>query len=719
MKLLTVTTLYPNAATPAHGVFVENRLDAWRRFSGGEARVVAPVPWFPFKARIFGAYGRHAAAPAAERRRDVEIVHPRYFLPPKIGMSYAPTALARAIGRAARAIVKDGYDFDVLDAHYLYPDGVAAVWAARELGKPVVLTARGSDVTLLATFPRQREMILDAVRRADAVVCVAAALKADLVRLGAPDEKIVVLRNGVDLEKFRPLDREEVRKRMNLAGPVVASVGRLIDRKGHDVVVKALASMPGATLLVVGEGPDGPRLKSLAKRFRLEDRVRFLGRLDHEALAEIYNAADALALASTREGWPNVLLEAMACGTPAVAADAGGSAEAVSTTAAGRIVAERTPDAFAAALRDVIATADRAATRAYAAAHSWDETSRGLATLYLDVAERRRRRRRVRYRPLLAGWTQKPRLIFTVDTEEEFDWSGFDPAAHRVSRPKDIDRLQSLCGAFGVKPLYFVTYPLMNDAEVVGYFRRLAEEGKADLGLHLHQWNTPPIAGYAGEYYSWQCNLPVATHLEKLRELAAAFERAFGFKPVSHRAGRYGVAPETYHDLAEAGVRFDFSPSAAFDFSARGGPDFSAVANDPFVVETENGDVLTTPVCGALSLRGGRTFLRYDGGPGLNESRRRSRLRRLTAPFRLSCEHARLSELASLTRHLERTKTPVLTFSLHSTTMSPGGNPYSPDAAAVDAQLALIRRYLEFFTKDFGGELISLSDLADLYGAAR
>jgi hypothetical protein len=567
---------------------------------------------------------------------------------------------------------------------------------------------------LLATYPRQREMILDAVRRADAIVCVAAALKSDLVTLGAPAEKIAVLRNGVDLGRFRPLDRKAIRKRMNLAGPVVASVGHLIDRKGHDIVIGALKELPGATLLIAGEGSEESRLKSLASRLGVADRTRFLGSLDHEALAEIYNAADALALASRREGWPNVLLEAMACGTSAVAAEAGGSAEVVSTQAAGRIVKERTPGAFAAALTDVIATADRAATRAHAEAHSWDETSKGLDALYSDVAERRRRRRAVSWRPLLADRPQKPNLIFTVDTEEEFDWSGFEPAAHRVSRPKDIDRLQQLCGEFGVKPLYFITFPLMNDAEIVGYFRKLAEDGKADLGLHLHQWTTPPIDGFAGEYYSWQSNLPAKVHREKLRALAAAFERAFGFKPVSHRAGRYGVAPETYHDLAAAGVRFDFSPSAIFDFSARGGPDFSAVANKPFIAETENGDVFTTPVCGALAVRGGRTFLKVDAEPGLNE-RHRTYPRRFTAPIRLSCEQARLSELVAMTRHLERQGTPILTFSLHSTTMTAGGNPYSPDEAAVDAQLALIRAFLEFFTKDFGGGFVGLAELSELY----
>lgn len=718
MKLLTVTTLYPNAAAPSHGVFVENRLDAWRRAADGAARVIAPVPWFPSTAKVFGAWARHARAPLAERRRDIDIVHPRYFLAPKVGMDAAPAALARVIEREARAIMGQGYDFDLIDGHYLYPDGVAAVTVASALGKPVVLTARGSDVTLLTNYPKQRAMILDAVQRADAVVCVAAALKDGLVALGAPAEKIVVLRNGVDLNIFKPQDRIAIRRRMGLEGPVIASVGHLIDRKGHDLVIEALAEIPEATLLIAGDGPEERRLKALAQKAGAAARVRFLGRVDHEALVEIYNAADALALASTREGWPNVLLEAMACGTPAVATDAGGSAEVLSANAAGRIVRVRTPNAFATALKGVIAESDRAATRVHAEAHSWEETSIGLSALYRSVLGRRCARAAIHCRPLAVAAGERPKLIFTVDTEEEFDWSDFHSTAHRVSRPAHIDRLQSVCESMGVRPLYFITYPLMIDAEVAGYFRRLSEDGRADLGLHLHQWVTPPTGGFAGEYYSWQSNLPPDIHAAKLSTLVAAFESAFGFRPTAHRAGRYGVSPETYYYLAHAGVTHDFSPSASFDFSARGGPDFSALANEPFVAETAAGDIFVTPVCGARALRGGRAFLKNDGPPGFT-TRHRAYSRRLTAPFRLSCEQARLSELISLTKSLSEAGTPVLTFSLHSTSMTPGGNPYSPDAAAVNAQLDLIRRYLDFFTNDFQGETVALKRLAALYSPAR
>lgn len=715
MKILTITTLYPNAANPSHGVFVENRLDFFRRRSGADVKVIAPVPWFPVNAAVFGAYARYAAAPAAETRRGIEVRHPRYAIPPKVGMTYAASALARVIEREARALIAEGWDFDLIDAHYLYPDGVAAGAAARRLGKPFVMTARGSDVTELARYPRQRRMILDAVLKSDGVVAVAEALKTDLVDLGAPAEKIRVLRNGVDLAMFRPIDRSAARATLKVEGTVLASVGSLIPRKGQDIAIGALARLPDATLIIAGAGPERAALHSRAKELGVASRVRFTGQMRHEALIDVYNAADALILASTREGWPNVLLEAMACGTPAIAADAGGAREVIREAVAGRVLVERSPDAVAAAFRDLLATTDRKATRAYAESHSWDETSDALGGLFADVIDKHARRRAAAMRRSTAPARAKPGLLFTVDAEEEFDWSEFTPETHRAGDPAGLSRLSALCAAHGVRPLHFITYPLIRDAAFAAWFRDEAEKGRADLGLHLHQWATPPRSGYSGEYYSWQMNLPREAHRAKLGALASAFEGAFGFRARAHRAGRYGIAPETYGDLAEAGVRHDFSPCPSFDFSAHGGPDFSGVSNDPFTVDTAAGPVFVTPVCGALAIRGGRTFLPPRGAAGLHGAARRALPRALTAPFRLSCEQARFEELVALTRRLARDGVPVLTFSLHSTTLTPGANAYGPDKAAVDGHLDMIGRYLDFFTKDFGGALLDLAALDALY----
>ncbi len=719
MRILTLTTLYPNAAAPAHGVFVENRLTDFAARSGADIRVVAPVPWFPFSAKWAGKYAAYAAAPRRETRRGIEIAHPRYAIPPKIGMTYAATALARCFEKAGRRLIAEGWDFDLIDAHYLYPDGVAAVRAARSLGKPVVLTARGTDVSLLPSFPRQRRMILDAVVKADAVIAVAQALKDELVALGAPAEKISVLRNGVDLEMFRPLDRDAIRTRMGLSGPVIASVGHLIERKGHHLVIEALKELPGATLLIAGEGEERAGLQTRAETLGVAGRTRFLGAIAHGELAEIYNAADILALASSREGWPNVLLEAMACGTPAVATPVWGNGEVIAAPEAGRLAAERSAPAMAAAIRAALAEPPaRAETRLYAERFSWAETSLGLNRLFAETLDRRRATASVKTRPVPAARADRPRLIVTVDTEEMFDWSRFDKPSYAVAAPEGIDRFQIACASFGARPLYFLTQPVIEDAASAAYFRYLHDRGAADLGLHLHQWTSPPCDGYEGEYYSWQSNLPPEIQAAKLQALAATFERAFAQSARAHRAGRYGVDPGAYAAIAAAGIDLDFSPSPAFDFSRKGGPDFSAMGNAPFIVETVGGDVCVTPVCGAHLVRGLPLALPRRAAPGFSK-RARGFSSPLLAPMRLSPEGASHRDLLALTRRLIADKAPVLTFSLHSTSLTPGATAYARDAQDVDALLETARRYFEFFTKELGGVFISLDELAALYGVNR
>lgn len=385
MKLLTFSTLYPNAAAPSHGVFVENRLRHLVDGGNVESRVVAPVPWFPSRAAAFGRFAEFAKVPARETRSGLEVLHPRYLTVPGIGMYATPMAIALGARGAIARLIREGFDFDAIDAHYLYPDGAAAALLARWFDRPLVVTARGSDVTELPAFAVPRRLILWAAQAADAIITVSASLKRDLRALGADDTKIVVLRNGVDLERFRPIDPAVARERFGLPAGVrvIASVGHLIPRKGHELVIEALASLPDTLLLIAGSGPDLRLLEETAARFGVADRVRFLGQQRHDALPAVYSASDVLVLASSNEGWANVLLESMACGTPVVASDAGGTSEVVTAPEAGTVLPERTAAAIAQGLRALFAALpDRAATRRYAERYSWDETTRGQENLF-------------------------------------------------------------------------------------------------------------------------------------------------------------------------------------------------------------------------------------------------------------------------------------------------------------------------------------------------
>jgi glycosyltransferase involved in cell wall biosynthesis len=313
--------------------------------------------------------------------------HPRYPVIPRIGMSVAPALLFQTAARALRRMLKDGLNFDSIDAHYAYPDGVAAVWLGRLFAKPVVITLRGSDVTQLPDHAVPRALIRRALAGADGLITVSAGLRQQAVaRLGVAPERVRVLRNGVDTTAFRPAERDTARASLGLTRPTLLSVGHLIERKGHHLTIQAMRLLPEFDLMIIGEGPEHARLVSLIAEAGLGPRVRLLGPIAHAQLPVFYTAADAMVLASSREGWANVLLESMACGTPVIASRIPGNPEVVQSAAAGLIVDSNTPEGIAAGVRALFAGLPaRTATRAYAEGFGWDATSQGQLRLFRGI----------------------------------------------------------------------------------------------------------------------------------------------------------------------------------------------------------------------------------------------------------------------------------------------------------------------------------------------
>lgn len=387
--MLTFSTLYPNAAMPRHGLFVEARLRHLLASDQVTSRVIAPVPWFPSQHPKFGQYAVFAKAPRAERRFDIEILHPRFPLLPKVGMIFTPWLMAAAMRPVIRQMLRNGEQFDAIDAHYFYPDGVAAVMLGRTFNKPVVITARGSDLNLISQYALPRRMIQWAAGRAAGLITVCQALKDVLIELGVPGERVTVLRNGVDLKFFQPSqDRAALRRSLKITGTALLSVGNLIESKGHDLIIRALAQLPDTRLLIAGGGDGGESFRNLAQSLGVADRVTFLGSINHEALRDYYGAVDILVLASRREGMANVLLEAMACGTPIVASNVGGTPEVIAAPEAGVLMPERTTAALVNAVKTLQQHyPDRAATRRYAEQFSWDATTQGQLDLFNRVIQ--------------------------------------------------------------------------------------------------------------------------------------------------------------------------------------------------------------------------------------------------------------------------------------------------------------------------------------------
>jgi glycosyltransferase involved in cell wall biosynthesis len=224
-------------------------------------------------------------------------------------------------------------------------------------------------------------MVLRAAQRAAASIAVSAALKDVMVGCGMAAPRITVLRNGVDLARFRVLDHAALRHRLGLEQPTLLSAGNLIELKGHHLVIDALPSLPNWRLVIAGTGALEAALKQQVAQRGLTDRVRFTGALSQQHLIEYYNAADALVLASSREGMPNVVLEALACGLPVIATAVGGVPEILGA-GAGQLIERSVPAIVAAVQRLAADPPARAQVREHAEQFDWEATTRGQLELF-------------------------------------------------------------------------------------------------------------------------------------------------------------------------------------------------------------------------------------------------------------------------------------------------------------------------------------------------
>lgn len=376
LRVLTLSTLFPDSGRPNFGVFVERQTLGLAAHPEVSLRLVAPIGVPPWPLSRHARYRAFDAVPVAEDWKGIATRRPRFPIVPGIGGRLHVAALVRALLPMLEEIRAD-FAFDVIDAEFFFPDGPAAVALGQRFGVPVSIKARGADIHHWGHGPTATQ-VLRAGRAADGLLAVSAAMRDDMAALGIPRERITVHRTGVDLDRFTPRDRATAKHALGVTGPLIASVGALIDRKGHAVVIRAMADLPGASLLIAGEGPARPALIADIARLGLADRVRLLGSTPHAALPPLLAAADVMALASSSEGLANAWIEALACGTPIVITAAGGAAEVVTDPAFGRIAA-REPGAFAAAIQDVLANPPAsAAVRKGAERYSWATNTEAL-----------------------------------------------------------------------------------------------------------------------------------------------------------------------------------------------------------------------------------------------------------------------------------------------------------------------------------------------------
>lgn len=342
LRIMCLSNMYPGPDNPDYGAFVEVMCDAIER-SGHEVQRVA-----------------------IDTRAS--------------GLLRTP---AKYLGLARRAIARTR-GIDVIYAHYLFPTGAIAATCGRLLGRPWVITAHGGDVRNLQN-PRLRALTAHSVRDAAAVIAVSDYLAGELRASGLALPPVHVANMGVDLDRFRPSDRDAARSRLGVGpGPMVIAVGGLTERKNPLRLLQAFrrvrAVHPDATLAFVGDGPLAGAIRQGAVGLGLEAAVLLPGALPNAAIVDWLAAADVLALPSLVEPLGVVALEALACGRPVAATRVGGAVEVIGEC--GTDVDPLDPASIADGLLRLLAAPPSPATcRAAAEVHSVDRHAERIVTV--------------------------------------------------------------------------------------------------------------------------------------------------------------------------------------------------------------------------------------------------------------------------------------------------------------------------------------------------
>jgi glycosyltransferase involved in cell wall biosynthesis len=318
--------------------------------------------------------------PAQERYKDIDVYHPRYFLLPTISVPF--NGFLMFLGSILLVLrLHARLRFNCVDAHFVYPDGFAGVLLARLLGLPVAVTAHGCDLSFYPQFRILRPLVRWTLHRADRVICVCKALQSVALGLNVPNDKVVVIPNGVDLKLFHPIDKIEARLTLNVApdAQVILVVAQLIPRKGHRILIQAVVRLcekfPKLQLFIIGEGDLADPLGREISTLGLERHVFLQGAVKNEELFRWYGAADVTCLPSCREGFPCVLLESLACGTPVVATAVGGTAELIDSQDLGVLVHQEVLSISSALEQALQINWNHAALTSCVRRYTWEQTA--------------------------------------------------------------------------------------------------------------------------------------------------------------------------------------------------------------------------------------------------------------------------------------------------------------------------------------------------------
>lgn len=379
MKVLSISYLFPNNRHPYYGIFVQNRLIAAAKYC--KIKVLAPIPWFPFRKYLPG-YTDLSNVPSKIKKENIEIYHPRFLSIPRYfkwleGFFYLLGTIRTIV------FIKNKYDFDIVDLHWVYPDIITAYVVSNIFKKPMIVTIRGREAIRYEEVSLRKRIINWFLRKSDHIVCVSNELAMLTKEIGVDQKKISVISNGVNTKAFRPMNRVDCRKKLELPveKKIILSVGAIIEGKGFHKIVDSFPDLlirdSNIRLYIIGsKGPAGnyeKELRDQIKRMGLEEHIFLMGSRPNDELVYWYNAADVFCFATSTEGSPNVVLEALACGCPVIASAVGGVPEIICEEFLGKTFDAENKKALEKSLSVFFEKEwDREVIRKYMEKYTWD-----------------------------------------------------------------------------------------------------------------------------------------------------------------------------------------------------------------------------------------------------------------------------------------------------------------------------------------------------------
>lgn len=386
-KILALSYLFPNRVRPNYGIFVLNRLKAIKKYC--DIKIIAPVPKFPFMG-IFPRFNKFSLIPREEVMGSLHVLHPFFFTIPRF-LKCLDCFTYFLVTIPVIHKMRKSFDFDIIDAHWVYPDILTAYICSKIYRKKFIVTVRGLEALHLKEQGLRKKILDFLLNKADYVITLSSELKALVEDIGVNKQKVSVILNGVDSSTFVLLDREEARKSVNIPTDkkVIVTVGSLLMTKGHHKIIEVLPALSKefeTELYIIGgvgpEGNDRKKIKNLVNTLKLNN-VHFVGQISHSNLVYWYNAADIFCFASFREGCPNVIMEALACGTPVVASNVGAISDMVDTDVKGYIFDLNIVNDLENKIRTAFKTKwDRHAIKNLINNQTWDRCAKQVLEIY-------------------------------------------------------------------------------------------------------------------------------------------------------------------------------------------------------------------------------------------------------------------------------------------------------------------------------------------------